>query len=60
VFLEVLHDGLETVDGWIGARPTWRVGMPARPVAVLTEAAGLERVTDRPEYGEAPGDVPCA
>jgi pimeloyl-ACP methyl ester carboxylesterase len=35
-------------------------GMPARPVALVTEAAGLERVTDRPEDGEALGDVPSA
>jgi hypothetical protein len=35
-------------------------GMPACPVALVTETAGLERVTDRPEDGEAPGDVPFA
>jgi hypothetical protein len=35
-------------------------GMPARPVALVTVTAGLKRVTDRPEDGEAPGDVPFA
>jgi hypothetical protein len=45
-----------------GARvtPGRGCGMPARPVALVTEMAGLERVTDRPEDGEAPGDVPFA
>ena len=43
-----------------GRRPTGRVGMPTRPVAFVGEAAGLERVTDRPEDGHTTGDVPFA
>jgi hypothetical protein len=58
--LEMLHDGLARADGWISSRLTWRVGMPAGPVAFVSEAVGLECVTERPEDCEAPGDVPFA
>ena len=52
--------GVLSVVALLAQGPTGPVRMPAGPVAFIGKAAGLECVTDRPEDGNTPGDVPFA